>query len=149
MNGLSAPIWLAIGLGVMAFEIIAPGFVLFWFGISGVLTALLVLIGVLPNGVSQWIFFFITSFVLVALWFLVLKKRFVKDNKDDARDPTLTDIMGKVTREIKPNIPGEVTLFSAYHGLKVWKAESSEELPVDTEVKVVESTGIILQVIRK
>ncbi|MGL4368563.1 MAG: NfeD family protein [Spirochaetota bacterium] len=149
MSGLGAPIWLAIGVAVMALEIIMPGFVLFWFGISGVFTGALVFLGILPGGTSQWIFFFAMSAALVALWFGVLKKRLVKNDKDDARDPTLADIMGKVSREIKPDIPGEVTLFSSYHGIKVWKAASHEELPVDTEVRVVESSGIILQVVRK
>ncbi|MGV7929773.1 MAG: NfeD family protein [Spirochaetota bacterium] len=73
---LSPLTWLSIGLILAALEILAPGFVVFWFGIGGVFTALLVRLGILESAEAQWLFFFISSVSLVGLWFGGAEKTF-------------------------------------------------------------------------
>jgi membrane protein implicated in regulation of membrane protease activity len=144
----SSIIWFAIGIIIMALEIVMPGFIIFWFGAGGVLTALFVYIGVIPaeNGDAQWIFFFLSSLAFLGLWQVFLKKRFQSSVIDSSRDATLQNIRGKVTSIIKPGIPGEVELYSVYHGIKTWKAESSEIIEAGEEVVVVDANGIKLLV---
>ena len=129
MIGLSPVIWLAIGIVVMGLEILVPGFIIFWFGLGGVLTALLVWIKVLVTPESQWIFFFLSSLLFLGAWWLYFKKFFKsKKNAEESRDPTLTNIKGKVTTKITPDIPGQIELYEAFHSIKVWEAESLETI---------------------
>jgi membrane protein implicated in regulation of membrane protease activity len=139
-------VWLAIGVIVMACEIIMPGFIIFWFGAGGVLTALFLFIGLLPaeSPEWQWVFFFLSSLSMLGVWQLLLKKRFQGDVADLSRDATLLNLRGKALAKISPGIPGEVELYSVYHGIKKWKAESEEIIETDDEVEVTDSKGIKL-----
>jgi membrane protein implicated in regulation of membrane protease activity len=140
--------WLAIGIIIMACEIIVPGFIIFWFGVGGVLTALFVFTGIIGrfSAETQWLFFFLSSFAFLGLWLGVLKKRFRRPGDDSARDATLMNLRGRVTRRIVPGIPGEVELFSAFHGIRVWQAEADETIEADENISVIESSGIKLLV---
>ncbi|MCL2155817.1 MAG: NfeD family protein [Leptospirales bacterium] len=135
--------WFALGLFLIAVEIIAPGFVIFWFGLSGIITALFSFTGIIQNELYLWILFFWSSTVFLILWFGLLKKYF-NPQKDDERDPTLINLSGKCTSHIEKGRPGEVELYESYHGLTKWKAESSETILEGEEIHVVEASGIKL-----
>ena len=134
--------WLALGLVLIALEIIMPGFVVFWFGLSGIITAFFSFTGIIENEIYLWILFFALSVVFLSLWFGLLKKRFSKEK--DERDPTLARLGGKCTAQIEKGRPGEVELYNSYHGLTKWKAESSETISVGEEIRVVDADGIKL-----
>ena len=144
-------VWLAIGLVIMALEIFIPGFIIFWFGAGGVITALCIFTGILPeNGAEfQWMFFFLSSLVLLGIWQGFLKKRFSSGVVDASRDATLVNLHGKATKRIVPGIPGEVELYSLFHGIKIWQAESEEIIEKDDEIFVHDADGIKLVVKRK
>jgi membrane protein implicated in regulation of membrane protease activity len=144
----SSIIWFAIGIVIMALEIIMPGFIIFWFGAGGVLTALFVYIGLLPvdNGNAQWIFFFLSSLAFLGLWQVFLKKRFQSSVIDSSRDATLQNVRGKALSKITPGIPGEIELYTVFHGIKKWKAESAETIEAGDEVVVIDANGIKLLV---
>ena len=71
---LSPIVWLAVGLTLFAAEVLVPGFVVFWFGVGGVLTALLVYLRLLASAEAQWLFFFVSSFAFLGLWFGYLEE---------------------------------------------------------------------------
>ncbi len=98
--------WLAIGIIIMACEIIFPGFIIFWFGVGGVITAIFVFTGIIGrySSETQWLFFFLSSFAFLGLWLGVLKKRFRRPGDDSSRDATLGNLEGRVTRRIVPGI---------------------------------------------
>ncbi|HOO73398.1 MAG TPA: NfeD family protein [Spirochaetota bacterium] len=139
-------VWLAIGIIIMACEIIMPGFIVFWFGAGGILTALFIFIGLIPENSPewQWTFFFVSSFILLGFWQLLLKKKFSSNVVDSSRDATLLNLRGKATTKIVPGIPGEVELYSMYHGIKKWKAESGETIEAGEEITVTDANGIKL-----
>ncbi|HDP81401.1 MAG TPA: NfeD family protein [Spirochaetes bacterium] len=143
---LSPLVWLAVGIVIMAMEILLPGFVIFWFGLGGLLTALGVYIGLLKSAEAQWFFFFVSSLALLGLWFGVLKKKLAAGKTADSRDPTLLDLKGVCTRAVRPGMPGEVELFDNFHGIKTWQAESTDDIPEGEEIRVVEARGIKLVV---
>jgi len=147
---LSPAIWLAAGIIIMAFEIVMPGFIIFWFGAGGVLTALFVFIGVLPaDGAEiQWIFFFLSSLLMLAVWQFYFSKRYKGNATDISRDATLVNLRGKVVDTIIPGMPGRVKLYTPYHGIKIWSAEASESIEKDEEIIVNEADGIRLIVKR-
>ena len=75
---------------------------------------------------------------------LILKKYFTSELAE--RDPTLIQLSGVCVDRIEPKKPGTVELFESYHGLKRWKAESSEIIEPEEEIQVIEATGIRLVV---
>lgn len=147
---LSPITWLAIGIILMALEIIMPGFIIFWFGAGGLLTSLFVYTGIIPalSAEWQWIFFFLASLAMLGVWQVLLKKRFQGSVIDSSRDATLQNIRGSVTKIIAPGMPGEVELYTVYHGIKKWQAESAETLEAGDEIVVTDANGIKLIVKR-
>ena len=137
-------IWLALGVFLIAMEIVLPGFIIFWFGLSGIITAFFSFTGIIQNEIYLWFLFFGSSVTFLALWFGLLKKRFKP--QEDERDPTLFNLRGKCTTHIEKGRPGEVELYESYHGLTKWKAESSETISEGEEIHVVEASGIKLLV---
>ncbi len=138
--------WLAVGIVLMAIEIIMPGFIIFWFGIGAIITAALVFLDLLQSEVSQWFCFFISSGAFLAFWFGYLKDRVKVKTADDALDVTLAGKRGKCISDIIPPQIGEVELYEAFHGVKVWKAQSSQTIVKDEEVIVEGADGIKLKV---
>jgi membrane protein implicated in regulation of membrane protease activity len=144
-------IWLAAGILIMGLEILVPGFVLFWFGIGGVVTSLLVFLTIIPedNAIAQWVSFFLTSFLFLAVWHFYAGKFFQKNLTDETGDPTLQNLRGRVVRTVMPGVPGEVELYSGFHGIKKWQAEAEEILEEGDEIRVLEARGIKLFVQKK
>jgi len=137
--------WLTLGVFLIALEIVAPGFIIFWFGLSAIITAIFAKTGIVQDQIYLWFLFFASSIAFLGLWFGVLKKRYDKKFKEkDERDPTLVNLAGKCIVKIENGRPGEVELYESYHGLTKWKAESSETILEDEEIKVVEASGIKL-----
>ena len=148
---LSPLIWFAIGLVCIGLEIVLPGFVIFWLGVGGLLTSLGVFIRLIPaeSAEIQWAFFFISSFLFLVMWHFYFKRFFKQDVVDETRDPTISELSGKVIKEILQDIPGEVELYTYYHGIKRWHAEAGTTIDVGEEVRVVEARGIRLYVEKK
>lgn len=148
---LSPLIWFAIGLVCVGLEIVMPGFVIFWLGVGGLLTSLGVFIGLIPAGSAefQWAFFFISSLLFLVLWHFYFKRFFKQDVVDETRDPTISELSGRVVKAILGDIPGEVELHTYYHGIKRWQAEAGTTIDEGEEVRVIEARGIRLFVERK
>ncbi|GAB4220928.1 MAG: hypothetical protein Kow00102_11880 [Spirochaetota bacterium] len=141
---LSPIAWLAIGIMLMAVEIIMPGFIIFWFGIGAVITAALVYIGLLESEISQWFCFFISSGAFLVFWFGYLKDKVKVKTADEALDVTLAGKKGKCIQDIIPPQIGEVELFEPFHGVTVWKAQSKELIRKDEQIVVEGADGIKL-----
>ncbi|MGC8765037.1 MAG: NfeD family protein [Brevinematia bacterium] len=135
-------LWFAVGAILIALEIVVPGFVIFWFGAGAVITSILVIFKFIPKLEYQFLVFFLSSFSLMLVWFLWLKKFFVKP--EDLIDPEIKNLKGVVKKKIKPGKPGKVELYDNYHGIKIWKAYSDEELEEGEEVKISGAEGISL-----
>lgn len=138
--------WLAAGLIIIALEILVPGFVIFWFGIGAIITSVFVFLGLQADSSAAWLIFFGSSFALLLFWHIVLKKYFGKKVTDDTRDPTLNNLRGRAKTPIEQHKTGEVELYSMFHGLKDWKAESDEFIGEGDEIEVIEARGIRLLV---
>ncbi|MEJ5360760.1 MAG: NfeD family protein [Spirochaetota bacterium] len=145
---LSPVAWLAVGIVLMAVEIILPGFIIFWFGIGAVITAAFVYIGLLQSEISQWFCFFISSGAFLVFWFGYLKDKVKVKTADDALDITLAGRKGKCVQDIIPPQIGEVELFEPFHGVTVWKAQSKELIHKD-ELIVVEGADGIKLIVKK
>jgi inner membrane protein len=76
MSGMSWSFWLIFGLGLLVFEILTPGgFFTLFFGVAAFVVALLVWLGVMESGSSQWLTFAILGAVLIVVLRPLVRRR--------------------------------------------------------------------------
>lgn len=138
--------WFFVGMIIFIMELIAPGLILFFFGIGAWITALIT--AVYPIGLTAQLFvFLVTSIVTLIVLrkrFEVLFKGFSKGKENPALD--LDDMTGKkatVTKKIDPPKGGTVEI----HGTH-WNAESSEIIEEGTTVIIERKKDLTLTVRR-
>ncbi len=127
-------IWFIIGIVLLFAELIMPGFIIFFFGIGGLVTALAVYLFNIESVVIQIIIFIVSSLLSLVL----LRKFFSKLFHGKLGGEKLEDeFLGKkaiVIREIKPNsLKGKIE----FNGT-LWEADSDFYIDKDA---VVEITG--------
>ena len=98
MDFLSAGwIWMYVGAGLMLVEILTPGFVMFFFGLSAATVGALVLL--LPEQFGLSFMWQLALFSLLSLVYLVTLRRFVRNVflGDNGKSRTLTDEFAGLT----------------------------------------------------
>lgn len=137
-------IWLYVGAFLMLAELVSPGFVIFFFGLSAATVA-----GckwLLPELSMSWqvaLFSVFSIVYLVALRRLV-KKVFMGDTAESKKiESEYVGRVGKVVETIRPEVPGRIMLGDAE-----WTASAAERLEPGTEVKVIAQENLTLRVER-
>lgn len=135
-------LWAIIGVILIIAEVATMSFVLIFFGLGALLTALLSWIGVTPAIEGQLIVFAVSSLAL-----LVVLRRFAKNlffSKADASQDSIGQ-KAVVSRPITQGSEGAVT----FRGTE-WIAfsESSETIPAGSAVEITGTEGIRLKVRR-
>ncbi len=145
MSGYLSPAWLWLYAGVilMLFELLAPGFVVFFFGLSAATVALLV--AVLPESFSlNWQ---LAAFSVLAIAYLVLLRRCMKVIFSGATESSKTvdsEYIGRtavVKKAIRPEVAGRVLLGDAE-----WSAEASVRIEEGVEVRIVAQNNLTFTV---
>lgn len=141
---LSAPwFWLAVGFGLLLLELMAPGTILLWFGIGGILTA-----GVAWLMPGDFPMMNLLSFGVLSLVGLLvgrnLWKRYLSSSEDsdlNDRGATMIGQVVEVQRAVRAGVSGSVRI-----GDTVWRAKSDEAFEVGAFAKIidVESTTVVL-----
>ena len=146
MDFLSAGwIWLYVGAGLMLAEILTPGFVMFFFGLSAATVGALVLC--LPTTFHLTIMWQLALFSLFSLVYLVTLRRYVKAIflGDNGQRRTLADEfvgrIGEVVQAIAPGVPGRVMV-----GDSEWDAVATTPIAAGTKVKVLSRKNLTLAV---
>ena len=130
---MTAIYWLYAGIALMLFEIMTPGLVSLFFGLSALTVALVAwLIPGLSQG-WQWAAFSVFSVLYIMLLRKSMKKTFNGDRaiSDNPRDE-YTGKLAVVTELITPNKPGRVE----FNGT-TWTAESGLELSIGASVRII------------
>lgn len=139
-------LWLYAGAALMFLELLAPGFVIFFFGLSAATVGFICLaLGDAFTATWQLIAFSAFSIVyLVVLrrWLKVLFKGHTETSHTDLDCPYVGRI-GKVTTEIVPPLAGRVEVGDAE-----WSAVATEPLSVGASVKVIAQDNLTLTVKR-
>ena len=146
MDFLSAGwMWLYIGAGLMLAEILMPGFVIFFFGLSA--ATLGVLIFVLPDAFHLTLTWQLALFSLFSVVYLVTLRRYLKsvflgDSEDrlSAFDE-FAGRTGEIVAATAPGIPGRVLLGDAE-----WDAVSVEPIAAGAKVKILSRKNLTLTV---
>ena len=138
-------IWLYVGAGLMLAELLTPGFVMFFFGLSAATVGLLVL--GLPEAFSPSLMWQLALFSLFSLIYLVTLRRYVRavflgDNGTiNALPDDFAGRVGVVSVAIAPDAPGRVLIGDAE-----WDAVAAASIPAGAHVRVVARRNLTLTV---
>ena len=137
-------IWLYIGAFLMVAELVAPGFVIFFFGLSAA-TVGVCRFAVGPAFTLSWQ---LAAFSFFSFVYLLLLRRWVTGIFMGGSKTSRTDFdnenvgrTGSVTETIKPPLSGRVMLGDAE-----WTAVADVEIPAGTDVKVVAQDNLTVRV---
>jgi len=125
--------WFVLGFILTVMEIIVPGFVIFWFGIAGVITGIIALF--MPSLAVQIPIFVVLSGILV---FSAQKiaRRWTKDSPEKVGSERLHDARGIVIERINPPALGMVKVLG-----EAWRAEAAGPIEVGVNVRVKKVVG--------
>lgn len=131
-------IWLVISLFFFILEIATTGFLIFWFGVGGLVTTLCSLF--IKNIVLQTLIFIVTS-TLLTIFTKPLVDKYVKTtNTTKTNAYSVEGKVGKVTKDIEPiEGRGQVIIDG-----ETWSAKSFDDsfIPKGTEIKVESLNGV-------
>ena len=134
-------LWMYAGAVLMLLEIMAPGFVVFFFGLAAA-TVGLILFGVDLSGTLQVALFSALSVLYLLTLRRFLKSIFVGDTtKSQKVDGEYVGRVGRVVEAIRPEVPGRILLGDAE-----WTASATEWLAPGTEVRVVAQRNLTMSV---
>ena len=131
-------IWLVISLFFFILEIATSGFLVFWFGIGGLIATLLSVF--VNNVVIQTLVFLITSTILIIFTKPLVSKFSKPEQIVKTNAYSVEGKIGKVTKDIEPvEGRGQVIIDG-----ETWSAKSFDDsfIPKGTEIKVESLNGV-------
>lgn len=131
-------IWLVISLFFFILEIATSGFLVFWFGIGGLIATLLSVF--VDNVVIQTLVFLITSTILIIFTKPLVSKFSKPEQIVKTNAYSVEGKIGKVTKDIEPvEGRGQVIIDG-----ETWSAKSFDDsfIPKGTEIKVESLNGV-------
>ena len=145
MNFLScAWIWMYLGAVLMLMELMAPGFVIFFFGLSASTVGLLRF----AFGESFDTTWQLAAFSVFSVLYLVFLRRWVQKVFTGKVETSSADLdnenvgrIGKVTAAINPPLTGRVMLGDAE-----WTAEAASPMEAGANVRVVSQRNLTVKV---
>jgi len=145
MNFLScAWLWMYLGAILMLMELMAPGFVIFFFGLSAATVGLLRF----AFGDALDLTWQLAAFSAFSILYLVFLRRWVQKvfsgkvvtSAEDFENENVGRL-GKVTAAINPPLTGRVMLGDAE-----WTAEADSQIAVGVDVRVVSQRNLTMKV---
>ena len=139
-------LWVYAGSALMLLELIAPGFILCFFGLSAAT------VGVLRFAFGEaftptWQ---LAAFSAFSILYIVLLRQYLKKVFVGGKVETKTDFdnesvgrIGQVTTAINPPLAGRILLGDAE-----WTAEADEPIAVGANVKVVAQQNLTMRVVK-
>lgn len=135
-------VWLFLGVALMILEVMTPGFVFFFFGLSALTVSLVVWLAPGLAEPWQWLLFSGLSIIYILLMRKWIKSLF--DGKKEVSESPDDPFVGKtvpVTEAIAPNRPGRVE-FSGTN----WTAEADTDIAAGAIVRIVRQKNLTLYV---
>lgn len=139
---MTALLWLYVGVALIILEVMTPGLVSLFFGLSALTVSLLAwLVPAMGQG-WQWLAFSVFSVLYILLLRKSLKKVFSGDREvSDSLNDEFTGKLAVVVEKIAPTRPGRVEF-----GGSTWTAEADAELPAGASVRIVRKKNLTLKV---
>ena len=139
-------LWLYLGAFLMLMELLAPGFVIFFFGLSAATVGLCRF----ACGEAFSLTWQLAAFSAFSILYLVFLRRWMKRLFTGASETSTADFnnesvgrLGKVTEVIEPPLAGRAMI-----GDSEWSATADEAIPVGTNVRVIAQSNLTMKVER-
>jgi len=137
-------LWLYVGLFLMLAELLAPGFVIFFFGLAAITVGgLRFVFGEVFTLAIQ-----LAAFSGFAILYLLFLRRYMKKAFSGVEEVAKTDFnneavgrVGKVTEAIEPPKSGRVLIGDAE-----WTATANAPIATGTDVKIVAQSNLTMRV---
>ncbi len=136
--------WLYFGAFLMLMELLAPGFVIFFFGLSAATVGLCRF----AFGEAFTFTWQLAAFSAFSILYLVVLRRWLKKTFLGGRVETKTDFdneyvgrAGKVTEAINPPLTGRIEIGDAE-----WTASAESPIPVGATVEVLSQNNLTMKV---
>ena len=137
-------LWIYAGAALMLLELIAPGFILCFFGLSAATVGVLRFV----FGEVFTLTWQLAAFSVFSVLYIVILRRYLKRVFVGGKVETKTDFdnesvgrVGKLTAAIRPPLTGRVML-----GDSEWTAESERPIEVGADVRVVAQQNLTMKV---
>ena len=137
-------LWIYAGAALMLLELVAPGFILCFFGLSAATVgALRFALGEMLTPAGQLAAFSVFSVLYILVLRRYLKKVFVGGKVETKTDFDNESVgrTGKVVQAIQPPLTGRVLIGDAE-----WTAASDRPIAVGADVRVVAQSNLTMQV---
>jgi len=137
--------WIYAGLALMLLELVAPGFILCFFGLSAATVGILRFVfGVDFSATWQVAAFSFFSLLYIALLRRLLKRIFVGEQVESKGSFESESVgrLGRVTVAINPPLAGRVMLGDAE-----WTAEADSPISAGADVRVVSQCNLTMKVV--
>ena len=137
-------LWIYAGAALMLLELIAPGFILCFFGLSAATVGVLRFV----FGEAFTLTWQLAAFSAFSVLYILILRRYLKRVFVGGKVETKTDFdnesvgrVGKLTAAILPPLTGRVML-----GDSEWTAESERPIEVGADVRVVAQQNLTMKV---
>lgn len=139
-------IWLTCGIILMALELIIPGGVVVFIGLSSVLTGGLWYLGIVNTWSTALVVFFILTMILV-LAFRGVTQRLVGGDATIANTDEDLDIYGQVAKVVETIGPGQKSGRIEFQGTQWDALGNGEEIVSGQQVKIIchENIAIVVE----
>ena len=135
--------WVALGLLLIATELLLPAFYLVWFGLGALLTGLVV--AVFPLGLTgQLILWSVASAAMVAAWMKFFRNP-DRTRAGQAKEGAL-GMVGLVTRAVEDLGQGEILFQRPVLGSDRWPVVADRAVPTGARARVVDVLGQTLKI---
>lgn len=139
-------LWLYAGAILMLAELMAPGFVIFFFGLAAATVGLI--LSALPESIAPGLTVQLALFSALSILYLLTLRRYAKrtfigETATDALADEYTGRVAKVTQTIRPEAPGRILIGDAE-----WSATATERLDPGADVRIVARNNLTMKVER-
>ena len=138
--------WLIFGMLLLIAEMLLPSFVVFWFGLGGLLVAMM--LAIFPALALTWqlLIWAIASILFTALWFTLLKPLMTDRTKAGMAREAIIGESGQVIRIPQDERRGVVRFATPLLGSEEWPFYCRQPVAIGDRVFVVDISGNTLVV---
>ncbi len=137
--------WAILGVVLVIAELAVPAFVLVWFGLGGLVVALLLALWPAAGFTAQLLIWTVSSVALVLLWFKVFKPHQHKITSGRSSAEAVGEV-GLLINDIAPFGKAKVRFQTPLLGADVWECVADEKIQAGSRVKVVSVEGSLLKI---
>lgn len=139
--------WAVAGVALMLAELALPSFFVLWFGIAGLVMALVLLVAPELSLTAQLATWTVLSLAMVALWFRVFKPSFHK-TRIGTSDGEVIGEVGLLVGAVAPFQRGKVRFQRPLLGAEEWVCLAESPISAGERVRVVAVEGSFLKVVK-